>query len=245
MVTAPPLNSPQLEPPPLVVYDAKQQATVLVPSTASAPVSQGKPNLRPCPDCGKEVSVNAAFCPHCGARPQKPKPRVLRTFVWTLVLLFCFFMLVGSLGRSGARQRPLTVDQPGVNATPAQLMRAAESAMRAGQFQQGANVLNRIRAEHPNSSEADVVGRLCAILREGEQQSNPFTVDEAQRTRKLMVSTDTMLKGYPTAPRDKQESLRVILGGAELLGRAVPVELETVVLVTEAIGRARDRALGR
>ena len=26
-----------------------------------------KPHLMPCPDCGKEVSLKAVTCPHCGA----------------------------------------------------------------------------------------------------------------------------------------------------------------------------------
>jgi predicted amidophosphoribosyltransferase len=26
------------------------------------------PKLKPCPDCGKEVSVNAVSCPHCGRK---------------------------------------------------------------------------------------------------------------------------------------------------------------------------------
>jgi hypothetical protein len=27
----------------------------------------GNPNLRPCPDCGRLISVRATMCPHCGA----------------------------------------------------------------------------------------------------------------------------------------------------------------------------------
>ena len=26
----------------------------------------GNPNLRPCPDCAKYISVRAVTCPHCG-----------------------------------------------------------------------------------------------------------------------------------------------------------------------------------
>ena len=30
-------------------------------------VDTGNPNLRPCPDCGRLISVRATMCPHCGA----------------------------------------------------------------------------------------------------------------------------------------------------------------------------------
>jgi hypothetical protein len=26
----------------------------------------GNPNLHPCPDCGRQISVRATTCPHCG-----------------------------------------------------------------------------------------------------------------------------------------------------------------------------------
>ena len=28
--------------------------------------SQNNPNLAPCPDCGRQVSIRATTCPHCG-----------------------------------------------------------------------------------------------------------------------------------------------------------------------------------
>lgn len=32
--------------------------------TGGAP--SDNPNLRPCPDCGRSVSIRATTCPHCG-----------------------------------------------------------------------------------------------------------------------------------------------------------------------------------
>src|SRR5438128_12132952 len=40
----------------------------------AAPLVQAtNPNLRRCADCGKDVSIRAEFCPHCGATFVKKK----------------------------------------------------------------------------------------------------------------------------------------------------------------------------
>jgi hypothetical protein len=59
----------------------------------------------------------------------------------------------------------------------ADLMAQAESALRSGQFAQGAELLNRIVAEYPASRQAQTVYDLRAIPREKQQtQSGPFHI---------------------------------------------------------------------
>ncbi len=45
------------------------------PPQADAPASQENPHLRPCVHCGKDVSVDANVCPHCGLPFWKEKRR--------------------------------------------------------------------------------------------------------------------------------------------------------------------------
>jgi hypothetical protein len=44
---------------------------VVLSAKRSGGPSTDNPNLRPCPDCGRSISVRAAMCPHCGA-PVRP-----------------------------------------------------------------------------------------------------------------------------------------------------------------------------
>lgn len=57
------------------------------PAVAHHPV-----NLRPCPDCGREVSLNAASCPHCGARSRAGADRS------TIRLAYVFAILIPIVG---------------------------------------------------------------------------------------------------------------------------------------------------
>jgi hypothetical protein len=56
----------------------------------------------------------------------------------------------------------------------ADLMRQAESALRSGQFSQGAELLNRIVAEYPASRQAQTVYDLRAILRDKQQTQRGY-----------------------------------------------------------------------
>src|SRR5436190_18171964 len=73
--------------------------TVESPAPPIAPpvVPVGTLNLRRCPDCGKEVSVHAESCPHCGAPVLKQKRRGVFFFVfWGVVSLIVTCLLIAS-----------------------------------------------------------------------------------------------------------------------------------------------------
>ena len=40
---------------------------VVLGTQRSKTSSSGNPNLRPCPDCGRYISIRATTCPQCGA----------------------------------------------------------------------------------------------------------------------------------------------------------------------------------
>jgi hypothetical protein len=44
--------------------------TVIIASGTRPARTQSGPNLRPCPDCGRMVSLSATACPQCG-RPMQ------------------------------------------------------------------------------------------------------------------------------------------------------------------------------
>lgn len=49
-----------------------------------------------CHECGKDLSTTAESCPHCGARP--PKPKKTKWWLWIPLGLVGAFMLVGLVG---------------------------------------------------------------------------------------------------------------------------------------------------
>ncbi len=53
----------------LGLFGAIAVGVILVIATAvrrTGGSSSGNPNLQPCPDCGRSVSIRATMCPHCG-----------------------------------------------------------------------------------------------------------------------------------------------------------------------------------
>ncbi len=96
---------------------------------------------------------------------------------------------------------------------PADLMSQAESALRRGQFGQGAELLNRIVSEHPASRQAQTVYDLRAFLRDKEQtQSGPLTASEAQRLRSMMDALVNIKRDYRTATPEKRRAFETIFG---------------------------------
>jgi hypothetical protein len=95
----------------------------------------------------------------------------------------------------------------------ADLMSHAESALRTGQFGQGAELLNRIVSEYPVSPQAKTVRDLRSSLRDKEPtQDGPLTASEAQRLRSTMDALANIKKGYRTATPEKRQALETILG---------------------------------
>lgn len=43
-------------------------------SLATSPESQAATSTKPCPSCGKQVDINAVYCPQCGAKMEKTCP---------------------------------------------------------------------------------------------------------------------------------------------------------------------------
>jgi len=95
----------------------------------------------------------------------------------------------------------------------ADLMGQAESALRSGQFAQGAELLNRIVTEYPTSRHAQTVYDLRAILRDKQQtQSGQLTADDAKRLRGVMDALAKIKKNYYTTTPEKRRALETILG---------------------------------
>ena len=95
----------------------------------------------------------------------------------------------------------------------ADLMGQAESALRSGQFAQGAELLNRIVTESPTSRQAQTVYDLRAFLRDKQQtQGGPLTPSEAQRLRSVMDALASIKRNYRTATPEKREAMETLLG---------------------------------
>jgi hypothetical protein len=54
-----------------------------------------KSNLKPCPDCGREVSKNAAKCPHCGTGLGAFKPLMLGIMFGLIGIVVVGVLLIG------------------------------------------------------------------------------------------------------------------------------------------------------
>jgi hypothetical protein len=99
------------------------------------------------------------------------------------------------------------------DALAADLLAQAESALRSGQFGQGAELLNRIVTEYPNSRQAQTVYHLRAILRGKQQtQSGPLTADEADTLGALMDNLAKMKKNYHSIPPQGRQVLESMYG---------------------------------
>lgn len=100
---------------------------------------------------------------------------------------------------------------------PAALMSQAESALRASQFSQSAELLNRIVSEYPASRQAKTVSELRGFLRDKQQtKSGPLTASEAQRLRSTKDAFDNIKRGYRTATPEKRQALETIFGADTL-----------------------------
>ena len=84
--------------------------------------------------------------------------------------------------------------------SPAELMASAELALRNGQFDQSADLLNRIVSEYLTSSQARTVRDVCLFLRDKQPtQDGPMTVSEAERLRKVMDALANIKRNYRRA----------------------------------------------
>lgn len=55
--------------------------------------------LKPCKECGNEVSTQAKTCPHCGVDNPAPEFGPIMTFIGKLVLgVFAFFLTIVFFG---------------------------------------------------------------------------------------------------------------------------------------------------
>ena len=48
------------------VVAAVVAVVIYLASRGASSNRQDNPNLRPCPDCGRQISIRAMTCPHCG-----------------------------------------------------------------------------------------------------------------------------------------------------------------------------------
>jgi hypothetical protein len=125
----------------------------------------------------------------------------------------------------------------------ADLMSHAESALRTGQFAQGADLLNRIVLEYPTSRQAQTVHNLRAVLREKQQtQSGPLTVNDARRLRSLMDALANIKKGYYTTTPEKRRALNNIFGADTF--RDTDNGLDSLSSSSAKLGDAIDQARG-
>jgi len=108
---------------------------------------------------------------------------------------------------------PAAIDSQG----PAALMSQAESALRANQFSQGAELLNRIVSEYPISPQAKTVRSLLSSLRDKETtKDGPLTTSEAQRLRRVMDALASIKINYRTATPEKRQAMEALLGAETL-----------------------------
>ena len=121
-------------------------------------------------------------------------------------------------------------------------MSQAESALRSGQFAQGAELLNRIVSEYPTSRQAQTVYDLRAFLRDKQQtQSGPLTADEAQRLRSTLDALGNIKRGYRTATPEKRRALETIFGAETF--RDTDSGLDSLSSSAAKLRDARDKAL--
>jgi hypothetical protein len=104
--------------------------------------------------------------------------------------------------------------------SPVELMASAESALRNGQFDQSADLRNRIVSAYLTSSQARTVREVCLFLRDKQPtQNGPMTVSEAERLRKVMDALANIKKDYRTATPEKRRALETVLGAETFRGQ--------------------------
>jgi hypothetical protein len=128
-------------------------------------------------------------------------------------------------------------------ARPADLMSQAESALRAGQFGKGAELLNQIVTGYPTGPQAKSVRDLRSLLREKEPtQDGPLTANEAQRLRALMDQEANIKRNYHTTTPERQRALETILGADAL--QDTNNGLDSLSSFMTKLRDSRDKALG-
>ncbi len=96
--------------------------------------------------------------------------------------------------------------QPGETAE--QLIRRAETALRASDFPGAADALNRIKADYPTSLQFSTVITLFDTVRDKQHKHDgPFTPDEAKKIRSSMDAFDRTKASYPTDSPERQRAL--------------------------------------
>jgi hypothetical protein len=106
-----------------------------------------------------------------------------------------------------------TSSRPAAPQGAAGLMSQAESALRSGEFERGADLLNQVSSEYPDSGQARTVRELAYFLRDKQvTREGPFTASEAQRLRQVMDALQKIKVGYQTASPEKRRALETILG---------------------------------
>jgi hypothetical protein len=107
-------------------------------ASTPAPQSLRNPNLRTCADCGKEVSIHAEACPHCGAAVAKRKHHgvffyvfwgVMSLIATGIIILVALAMLTGFF--AGVHQSVTSSSETVPTATPKSVPLTAQEAENA------------------------------------------------------------------------------------------------------------------
>jgi len=106
-----------------------------------------------------------------------------------------------------------------------QLMRRADTALRANDFPGAADALNRIKADYASSPQSSTVITLRDTVRDKQHRHDgPFTPDEAQKIRSSMDAFNHTKASYPTDPPERQRALERVFGADILRDTSISLE---------------------
>ena len=127
------------------------------------------------------------------------------------------------------------------NAQAADLMSQAESALRTGQFEKGAELLNQIVSDTLLADRRRLSMTCAQSFVKKQTQSGPFTASEAQRLGSLMEALANIKKDYRTATPEKRHDLEAVFGAETF--RDTDNGLDSVLSssrkLRDSIGKAR------
>ena len=121
-------------------------------------------------------------------------------------------------------------------------MSQAESALRAGQFEKGAEFLNQIASEYSSSPQAQTVREFRSFLRDKQPtQDGPLTANEAQRLREVMDALVKIKQSYRAATPQKRRDLEAIFGAETF--RDTNDSLSALASPAAKLRDSRDKAI--
>lgn len=160
--------------------------------------------LKPCPECGNQVSTNAAACPQCGARPKKP------TSLVTKVLASIFAVSIGisivAVNSGDSENKASTTAKP------------ADPKKEAA-FQKTVAVVRSIKASlrDPSSVQWEAILRnedatvVCVVYRARNGFGGMNVEQVAYANKKLSTSGAVWNKNCANKPLIDERKIRIVV----------------------------------